>query len=269
LDVLQRYCRAYQRIQPLTIGELWAIAITLRVVLIENLRRLAVGIVSRLTLREKADALADQCLADADGAGSTAPRFSDSKPLAQAFAAQLFQRLRDHDPKSTPVLTWLHQALALQNTTADEVVHGELQRQGAMNVTVRNIITSLRLISSVDWAVFFESVSPVDGLLRSESAYSAIDFSTRDLYRHAIEELGRQSRYTEIEIARRALDAAQRATAAAAAAGRGASRECEAGYQGVFTETLEYGLHCVFAVLVKNTQSANPAPVFQLTTLAR
>ena len=33
--------RAYQRVQPLTIGELWAVAIALRVVLVENLRRLA------------------------------------------------------------------------------------------------------------------------------------------------------------------------------------------------------------------------------------
>lgn len=32
---------AYQRVQPLTIGELWTVAITLRIVLIENLRRLA------------------------------------------------------------------------------------------------------------------------------------------------------------------------------------------------------------------------------------
>src|SRR6266550_3503701 len=37
---LRRFIAAYQRVQPLTIGELWAVAITLRIVLIENLRRL-------------------------------------------------------------------------------------------------------------------------------------------------------------------------------------------------------------------------------------
>ena len=40
-EMLRRFVRAYQRVQPLTIGELWAVAITLRVVLVENLRRLA------------------------------------------------------------------------------------------------------------------------------------------------------------------------------------------------------------------------------------
>ena len=40
-ESLRRFISAYQRVQPLKIGELWAVAITLRVVLIENLRRLA------------------------------------------------------------------------------------------------------------------------------------------------------------------------------------------------------------------------------------
>ena len=217
LDSLYRFCRAYQRIQPLTIGELWAVAITLRVVLIENLSRLAAGIVYRVALREKADALADQWLLD-DAAHSVPNaadmRVAEAHRLPNAFAAQLFQRLRDHDPETTPALAWLHQIFAALNSTADEIVHSEHQRQGAVNLSVRNVITSLRLISSVDWAKFFESVSLVDELMCERSSYAAFDFTTRDLYRHAIEELARRSRHTEIEVARRALDAAERAGAA-------------------------------------------------------
>src|ERR1700730_250135 len=44
-DSLRLFVRAYQRVQPLTIGELWAVAITLRIVLVENLRRAAARIV--------------------------------------------------------------------------------------------------------------------------------------------------------------------------------------------------------------------------------
>ncbi|MDP9083089.1 MAG: glycosyl transferase, partial [Pseudomonadota bacterium] len=221
LDTLYRFCRAYQRIQPLTIGELWAIAITLRVVLIENLSRLAAGIVSRLALREKADALADKLLSDAakqPAANAVAMRIVESQPLPNAFAAQLFQRLRDHDPETTPALSWLHQTLAAQQTTADDIVHSEHQRQGAVNLSVRNVITSLRLISSVDWAKFFESVSLVDELMRGESSFASFDFSTRDLYRHAIEDLARRSNHSEIEVAHRALNAAKHAANGADAA---------------------------------------------------
>ena len=42
-DSLRLFVRAYQRVQPLTIGELWAVAITLRIVLVENLRRAEIG----------------------------------------------------------------------------------------------------------------------------------------------------------------------------------------------------------------------------------
>ncbi len=215
-DTLHRFCRAYQRVQPLTIGELWAIAITLRVVLIENLTRLASGIVYRLALRENANTLADKWLMDdaaQTGPDSPAMRPVKGQQLPNAFSAQLFQRLRDHDPETTPGLAWLHRTLASQNTTADDIVHSEHQRQGAVNLSVRNIITSLRLISAVDWAKFFESVSLVDELMRERSSFADFDFTTRDLYRHAIEELSRRSRHTEIEVARRALDAAELAAA--------------------------------------------------------
>jgi Ser/Thr protein kinase RdoA (MazF antagonist) len=85
LDALYGFCRAYQRVQPLTIGELWALAITLRVVLIDNLSRLAAGIVHRLALREKADTLADELLRD--DARLTPHRESDWRVLGHSAHA--------------------------------------------------------------------------------------------------------------------------------------------------------------------------------------
>src|SRR2546425_10417090 len=54
-QTLCRFVRAYQRAQPLTIGELWAVAITLRLVLVENLRRSAERIVRGRAARPLAD----------------------------------------------------------------------------------------------------------------------------------------------------------------------------------------------------------------------
>ena len=211
-DTLCRFVRAYQRVQPLTIGELWAVAITLRIVLVENLRRSAELIVSSRVARQEADALADRLLGgsnrDAELAGRALRRF-ERISLPREFAVQLVQRLRDQDPAVTPALLWLDECLAAQGTTADELVREEHQRQGAMNVTVRNVITSMRLMSAVDWAEFFESVSLVDAALRAGSDFAAMDFPTRDHYRHVIEELARGSGHSELEVARRAILAAR------------------------------------------------------------
>ena len=215
-DVLRGFVSAYQRVQPLTIGELWAVAITLRVVLVENLRRIAERLLLSRRAREAADLLADSLLGTG-GQAMVSPasvlREFEKKPLERAFAVQLVQRLRDLDPKVGPVLVWLDERLAAQGTTADEIVRAEHQQQAAMTVTVRNIITSMRLMSEFDWQVFFESVSLVDKVLRDGSNFADMDFATRDYYRHAIEDLSRGSKHTEIEVAERALHRAKKARA--------------------------------------------------------
>jgi cyclic beta-1,2-glucan synthetase len=213
-EMLCRFVHAYQRVQPLTIGELWAIAITLRIVLVENLRRLAERVVVERAAQQEADLLADRLLGTGirkpEPAGPVLNRLGQA-PLPTAFAVQLVQRLRDQDPKATPALLWLDERLIAQGITADEIVREEHQTQGAMNVTVRNVITSMRLISAVDWAEVFENISLVDALLRAGSDFAAMDFPTRDLYRRAIEELSRGSNHPELEVARLALLAAKRA----------------------------------------------------------
>ena len=213
-ELLRRFVTAYQRVQPLTIGELWAVAITLRAVLVENLRRLAERIVHSRAARQEADRLADSLLGtggQSPVSPATALRRFENRPLATAFAVQLVQRLRDLDPKVRPILLWLDERLAAQGATADNVVHAEHQQQAAMSVTVRNIITSMRLMSAVDWPDFFESVSLVDEILRRGTHFAEMDFATRDKYRHAIEDLSRGSGYSEIEVANRVVQRAKQA----------------------------------------------------------
>ena len=209
-DMLCRFVRAYQRVQPLTIGELWAVAITLRIVLVENLRRAAKLIVSDRAARQEADTLADRLLGvnghAAEPVAVVLQRYEQA-PLPEAFAVQLVQRLRDQDPDVVPALIWLEGRLTAQGTTADEIVRDQHQRQAATNVTTRNIITSMRLVSDVDWTELVESVSLVDDALQSGSDFASMDFPTRNLYRSAIEELARGSKLTELEIARAALSA--------------------------------------------------------------
>src|ERR1019366_6384484 len=62
LDWLRRFVRAYQKTHPLYIGEIWALAISLRIVLVENLRRMTDRIVTSKLARQQADVLADALL---------------------------------------------------------------------------------------------------------------------------------------------------------------------------------------------------------------
>ena len=200
-QVLRRFVQAYQSVQPLTIAELWAVSITLRIVLVENMRRLAVQITEAHELRIAADALMDAATPDLP---------DDDADLPEIFTAQIAKRLRGCDPAETPTLGWLESRLHRQGTTLDDVVARAHARQGASNVTMRNIVTSMRTLSELDWADFFEDVSLVDTCLSAGSDFATMDFATRNQYRTAIERLSRGSGHGEMEVAQAALDQAQR-----------------------------------------------------------
>ncbi len=211
LDRLLRFMTAYQRAEPLTIGELWAFAISLRLVLVENLRRLADMIVRRHADYQRADRVADLIV----GAGA-APREPleailrglGDEVLSKPFAVQLSQQLRDQDQSVIPAFRWLEERLAAQGLNADAITLEEQQVQAGLNVSVRNVITSMRLVSAIDWPEFVESVSLVDVTLRAGGDFAAMDFPTRDLYRRAIEELALGSGRPELEVARRVVERA-------------------------------------------------------------
>jgi len=212
-DILVSFINAYQTIQPLMIGELWAASITLQIVLIENLRRLAQQITRSRVARHEADGVADRLLGvsgrDAEPASIV---FADRSagPLSEAFAVQLVHRLRDQDPKVTPALAWLDDRLSKQEMTADAAVREVQRSHGAANVTMRNIVMSLRVIAEVDWTELFKRICLVDNALTQGDAFLDMEFATRTLYRTAVERLARGSRQGELDIARLAVTEAHK-----------------------------------------------------------
>ncbi|MEJ7708434.1 MAG: hypothetical protein WKF84_00880 [Pyrinomonadaceae bacterium] len=72
-------------------------------------------------------------------------------------------------------------------------------------VTVGNVITSMRLLSSSDWRAFVESVSLVDPVLADDPAlaYSRMDFATRDRYRHVIEKIAKRVKVSRLKLRKR------------------------------------------------------------------
>ncbi len=207
-ETLTDFVNEYQVVQPLTIGELWAVAISLRLILIENLRRISGRILESRRGREAADELADMLL-ESRGKDLQFSKLLDKHgepTVTQQFTVQLIHRLRDENGLSGDALTWLKQKTEALGYSFETAVNDEQHRQSAANVTVRNIVTSMRLISDVNWEIWFDTVSLVDRLLRTHENYVAMDFPSRTIYRTAIEELARGSSDTEMEIAQQSLD---------------------------------------------------------------
>lgn len=217
-ESLNGFVAAYQTVAPLTLGELWAIPIMLRLALIENLRRVAARVVAGRLDRNRAESWADEMTATVDTDPKSlilvvADMARSNPPMSTAFVAELARRLQGQTPSLALPLTWVAQRLSESGRTIEQMVQMENQQQAADQVSISNSIGSLRFLGAMDWRTFVESMSVVEGTLREDPAgvYARMDFTTRDGYRHAVERLARRSRLPEWDIARQAVELAEEA----------------------------------------------------------
>jgi len=213
IEHLSAFVASYQTRSELTIGELWAIPIMLRVALIENLRR----IVEQLSRARDERDLAGQWIERMIEITEKNPSdliivISDlaksNPPLTSAFIAEFSRCLQIHGATLQFVRHWLEQRLADHGLNLEELIHSESQLQAADQVSIGNSITSLRAFGAMDWREFVETLSVVEQTLRADPClvYSEMDFPTRDRYRHVVEKIARQSQLSENKIAHNAID---------------------------------------------------------------
>ena len=209
---LSRFIAAYQQVTPLTLGELWAIPIMLRLALIENLRRVAARLVANRINANLADYWADQMVDTVEKDPSTlillvADMARSDPPMVGAFVAELARRLQGQGPALSLPLTWIAPRLSEIGLTVEQLIQIEGQQKAADQVSISNSIGSLRLLGKMDWREFVETMSSVETVLLRDptDAYRSMDFATRDRYRHVIEQISRRSKLSEVEVAEHAI----------------------------------------------------------------
>jgi cyclic beta-1,2-glucan synthetase len=213
VDGLRAFILSYQEQRPLSLGELWAIPIMLRLALIENLRRIVDSVTAGRRDRERAGLWVEQMLevAARDPAQVVlvlAEMVRANPPLSIAFVAELASRLSGKGAALLFPISWLEHRMAERGQTVEGVYHLVSQDQAANQVAIGNSIGSLRLLGATDWRNFVEALSLVERILRTDpaSVYARMDFATRDNYRRAAEVIAKHSSLSEEDVARAALE---------------------------------------------------------------
>ena len=207
-EIFTAFLNAYQTCSELRLSELWAVPTTLRVVLLENLRRMADGIAQGKLAREIAHSVWDSAHqlnnADLDAVYQLISQLG----LQRSYLTQLWQRMPTEPMNNSPPLVrWceLHcpdgHALMLESQIS----------QVASNLTVGNIITTLRLIGQVDWVELIEPVSRSLQVLRRLPSFCEESELTRQQITQAMERLARRSLKSEREVAEIVVAAAESA----------------------------------------------------------
>jgi cyclic beta-1,2-glucan synthetase len=200
-ELALRFLTAYQQARELQLAELWALPTTLRVVLIENLRRLAERVATTKAARELANLCSDRLhtfsIESLDELLATLNR----RGVGRTFLGQMAQRMADLQRTSDPLALlpyqhWLQAALPdLASLRAQEVAD-----QAADNLSVSNAVTSLRAIGDADWPDIVARSSPLMQLMLGSPLFAAEHITTRDQTLHGIERLAGRCGRSETEV---------------------------------------------------------------------
>ena len=213
-DLLVRFLGAYQDSRELQLGELWALPTTLRVVLIENLRRLAERVATQKAAREAANLCCDHIGHWTGPALARVHALMVQRGAGATFVAQVMQRLQyrsvaagAHAEARFPVSVqaWL-QAMGPELAAMQQQQNAD---QTADNLSVSNAVTSLRAINDADWPDIVARSSPLMRLMLGSPLFAAEHTATRDQTLHDIERLARRSGQGEGSVARALLNLMQ------------------------------------------------------------
>ncbi|MDM0012613.1 glucoamylase family protein [Variovorax sp. J22P168] len=210
-ELFTAFLDAYQDIDELNLGELWALPTTLRVVLLENLRRVAESIAENKVAREVAHAAWDAAETLSTHELDVLYRALQSRGMQESYLTQLWQRLPvEHGEHPPALVKWTE-----QHCPNGPALIAEAQgAQAAANLTVGNIITTLRMIGQVDWADLIEPVSRSLRVLRELPSFGRESELTRQQITQAMEQVARSSRRSEREVAQAVVRLALGAPAA-------------------------------------------------------
>jgi cyclic beta-1,2-glucan synthetase len=203
---------AYQHKSPLTIAELWVFPLMLRLVLLQRLRRLSELTSLRQHQREAADFWATRLVNAAHRGPEHFDRIvseldRDGHELTPHFIARLGEQLHKEESALAPIQKWIEEKTGARLGDSVRTEHAEESNELML---IASTIGSLRQLSELQYPHIVESVSRMEAILRTDPAdvHARSDFDTRDRCRRTVEECARQSKYSEWDVARIAVELA-------------------------------------------------------------
>lgn len=210
---INAFLNGYLSVEDLTSGELWALPLMLKLSLLEYIQKLASQMQVHLHEGELASYWGNRLL----NLGKREPQrlvafLQDLKEQFPNPSAHYIEELLNHIYDESTVLPmlseWIENSLGL---TPNEILKDIEQQKTIDEVAFSSAIISLITLSQLTWNDIFEEMSPVDAILKNDPAriYASMDFATRDIYRHALEDIACGSNHSERDIAESVIKMAQ------------------------------------------------------------
>ncbi|MDQ2087331.1 glucoamylase family protein [Herbivorax sp. ANBcel31] len=211
-NVLINYINAYQSNNVLTGREIWALAVMIKIAIVENIKYLCEKIEKSQNQRRKVE----QIISAFDKENNDISEIINNIDLHlnkkhhvdSTFIEHLSYKLRKMGKNYAHVLRHVDDRLSIKGTSLDEISHKEHREQTQRKGSIGNCIISLKFISTTDWVEVFEALSKVEEILRQDpfGTYPLMDLASRNYYRKRLEELSQLFNVSEIHVAKKAVE---------------------------------------------------------------
>jgi len=213
-EVLTQYIQHYQQARTLNLGEIWAIPIIIRLILIQKLSEKATHVLFRKKIWKHAHEFIEGI--DKTEIGEPGSLISSLSKWVEKYSSgeekvlvlnELYNQLQQSGLLQDEQKRWFTYRFKQLDVTVEEAMRIDAQRQSRLQVSIQNAVITLRESSETNWTEFVEECSIVDQILRLDpyGVYKEMDFNTRDRYRRSVERLSRFSDHAETAVAEQAL----------------------------------------------------------------
>ena len=201
-DELKEYLKSYQEQKNLYMEEIWSLGIFLNIAIIEKIRNISEKIFSSQMQKYKVENIIERIIENKD---KTKLKLDvDLYP----FIEYMSYRLIMYGKKGNPYLEVLEDQVKKRGMTVSDVINKEHFDIALKKVSMKNCISSIKMISRMDILDIFENVSVVEDILKRDNIYEKMDYQTKSVYRAEIQNIAKKTHISEVYIAEKCLNLA-------------------------------------------------------------
>jgi len=212
---INKFLHRYQETTILTMGELWALPIMLKIAYLEIIGKSSVLIVNKANDRHRGERLADRIIKyyNEDNMNGAMEFISENNiKFTEYFADALIRVLRDNGVNYEELNLWIEDKLSENEITLDKIIIDSNKSDGIYSTAISSSINGIRNLDNINWEEVFSDSSKVEEILSKDPAtvYNTMDFYSKDYYRHVLEKIAKQNKISETFVARKVLQCAEK-----------------------------------------------------------
>lgn len=201
--------------QVLTMGELWAFPLMLRIGILINLAKYTDELVNIQKDMLRGKIVAERVI-DSINSNKLKDELenidSQYEKFTSLFLREFLRTLRDNSVENESVYKFAKLKWGTEEDLDSTIIKSNL-REEVLEQHIGEYITYIRKIEGISWRTFFEKTSLVEKILINdpENVYKSMDFESKDYYRHKLEQIAKITLRSEVDLAKEILEISQKA----------------------------------------------------------